>query len=127
MVSVLNKYICQRKAENRNLKIPPWDLTKEAVYSCIIICREQNAIGRKSNLSIKSKQEQSVVWGFFRKSVLNYFEQFTGKYLCCRGLCRLETCNFIKKRLWYMCLTMTFAESLKICILKNASSAEETL
>ena len=48
-----------------------------------------------------------------RKDFLRNFAKFTGKHLC-QGLFMSgpEVCNFIKKRLWYRCISVNFAKFL---------------
>ena len=62
---------------------------------------------------------------FYKKSVLRNFTKFTGKPLC-HGLffnkaAGLRPATLSKKKLWYRCLPVNFAELLRIPFLQNTS------
>ena len=54
---------------------------------------------------------------FCKKGVYRNFVKCTGKYLCqslfFKWSCRLESCGFIKKRLWHRCFPVNFAKFLR--------------
>ena len=60
---------------------------------------------------------------FFKKGVLEYFVNFTGKHLRLPEsfLIKMQACNFIKKRLQQSCFPVKFEEILRKSFLQNTS------
>ena len=65
--------------------------------------------------SVEQKQSHE---GVLSKRCLTYLLKFIRKHLCWspffESSCRMETCNFIKKKLWHRCFFVNFATKKNI-------------
>ena len=75
----------------------------------------------KKKKCFKSGLSEAATRGaLLKKSVLKNFTNYTGKHLCWSlFLIKLQTCNFIKKRLQHRYFPVKFAKFLTTSILKN--------
>ena len=62
---------------------------------------------------------------FYKKDVLRYFTEFTGKHLCqsffFNKVAGLRLTTLLKKRLWYRCFPVNFVKFLRTRFLQNTS------
>ena len=69
-------------------------------------------------ISVELRSSRSEV--FCEKGLLNNFAKFTGKHKCqslsFNKVARLRPATFLKKRLWYKCFPVNFAEFLRTSI-----------